>query len=66
MSKQPTPKRRQSKAKVRARRAAWERNVPKTAGTVCPDCGAPRMPHRVCSACGKYDGRQVLVVETEA
>ena len=28
----------------------------------CPDCGAMRMPHRVCYACGKYRGRQVIDV----
>lgn len=26
----------------------------------CPDCGAPKIPHRVCIKCGKYGGKQVL------
>ena len=29
----------------------------------CPQCGAFKLPHRVCKACGMYDGRQVLKVE---
>jgi large subunit ribosomal protein L32 len=27
----------------------------------CPHCGEPRLPHRVCGACGYYNER--LVVE---
>ncbi len=59
------PKRKVSKSRLRMRKAAWNNNVPQTAGTACPECGAPRMPHRVCTACGKYNGRQVLVVESD-
>lgn len=28
----------------------------------CPECGAPRLPHRVCTACGLYGKKQVLTV----
>ena len=32
----------------------------------CPNCHEPVMPHRVCSNCGYYDGKQVVVKkETE-
>lgn len=27
----------------------------------CKDCGAPRIPHRVCMSCGKYGGVQIIV-----
>ncbi|MBO5990751.1 MAG: 50S ribosomal protein L32, partial [Lentisphaeria bacterium] len=27
------------------------------------NCSAPLMPHRACSACGFYNGKQVLNVE---
>ena len=34
--------------------------------TVCPNCGASIAPHRVCTKCGFYKGKQVLkVVEVE-
>jgi large subunit ribosomal protein L32 len=29
----------------------------------CPQCHAPKAPHRVCPACGYYKGKEV--VETE-
>ncbi len=30
--------------------------------SVCPDCQAKRLNHKVCTNCGKYNGRQVLDV----
>lgn len=29
----------------------------------CQNCRAPRLPHRVCKACGFYAGRQVLTIK---
>lgn len=29
----------------------------------CPNCGELKRPHHVCSACGYYDGREVVEVE---
>ena len=26
----------------------------------CANCGEPKLPHHVCSACGHYDGRSVV------
>jgi large subunit ribosomal protein L32 len=26
----------------------------------CPNCGAPKIPHRVCMACGQYRGETVI------
>lgn len=31
----------------------------------CPNCEAPRQPHRVCASCGQYNGRNVVEVEAE-
>jgi len=33
-----------------------------TALSVCPDCNAKRLNHKVCTNCGKYNGRVVLDV----
>mgnify|MGYP000199323565 CR=1 FL=1 len=32
-------------------------------GRVCPQCGAARLPHRMCKECGYYNGREVVKVE---
>jgi large subunit ribosomal protein L32 len=56
------PKSRTGKARKGKRRANWHlksRDVNK-----CPHCSAPRLPHRVCRACGYYGDREVLVVES--
>ncbi len=29
----------------------------------CPSCGELMKSHKVCKACGKYDGRQIVAVE---
>ena len=55
---------------LQRRRGGKERDVPKRrpAKAVfgkCPQCGAFKLPHRACKACGSYDGRQVLKVDEE-
>jgi large subunit ribosomal protein L32 len=31
----------------------------------CPSCGASKLRHRVCDACGTYRGRQVIAVASD-
>ncbi|MGI5985446.1 MAG: 50S ribosomal protein L32 [Clostridiales bacterium] len=56
------PKRKTSKARRDKRRNShWKLEAP---GIVaCPNCGAYHLPHRVCKACGYYNGRKVLDVK---
>ncbi|NCB74952.1 MAG: 50S ribosomal protein L32 [Clostridia bacterium] len=56
------PKRKTSQARRDKRRSSvWKLDVP---GIVaCPNCGAYHLPHRVCKACGFYNGRKVLDVK---
>ncbi len=56
------PKRKTSKARRDKRRNShWKLDTP---GLVaCPNCGAQRLPHRVCRACGYYNGRKVIDVK---
>jgi len=54
------PKRKSSRMQRRQRKAA--NRYAGVQVTFCPNCHAPLMPHRVCSACGQYDGKQVLAV----
>ncbi len=56
------PKRKTSKARRDKRRASAYRLVKPTI-TECPQCHEPKLPHRVCRACGYYRNREVLDVE---
>lgn len=33
--------------------------------SACPQCGEPKQPHRVCPACGAYNGEQVIAAEED-
>ena len=61
----PAPKRRHSRARGRKRRTHWKVKPPTL--TKCPNCGEPKLPHRICPNCGYYAGREVVtpVVVTE-
>lgn len=52
-----------SKQKLRQRKSANKFKGVQT--NACPQCGATRLPHRVCTSCGYYKGRQVLSVNAE-
>lgn len=56
------PKRKMSKSRARQRKGSHR--VTLRAAKPCPECGAPHLAHRACPACGRYQGRQVLTVET--
>jgi len=57
------PKKRTSSQKRDQRRAHWKVTPPNAA--VCPNCGEPVLPHRVCASCGHYGGQQVLEGKSE-
>jgi large subunit ribosomal protein L32 len=58
----PVPKKKKSKSKSRSHRAAaWKLGTPPR--SVCPRCGAARLPHVVCAACGWYRDRVVIDVD---
>ena len=54
------PKRKHSKARRDKSRTHWKLGVPTL--TKCPQCARPIAPHRVCTRCGYYRGRQVLII----
>jgi len=48
----------------RNRRRAANNNLRAAVQVIlCPKCKEPVLPHRVCAACGTYNGREVLKVE---
>lgn len=55
-------------SKISKRRARCRKGANRYRGiqlVPCKNCGAQRLPHRVCPACGTYGGRQVVSVTTE-
>ena len=57
------PKRRWSKARTHLKRSTWKLEG-KTLAT-CPHCHEPILPHRVCSNCGYYNGKEVMAVKND-
>jgi len=57
------PKKKTSKAR-RDKRRAHDALVVKNVIN-CPQCGEMALPHRACSACGFYKGKQVIVSAEE-
>jgi large subunit ribosomal protein L32 len=57
------PKRRHSNTRSRLRRAHDFLEAKSLAK--CPQCGAVRLPHRVCKGCGYYRGRQVVTIKVK-
>jgi large subunit ribosomal protein L32 len=56
----PNPKRKHTPARRDSRRAAnWKLETKSLSS--CPQCGAMRLPHRVCAACGTYNGKIEVV-----
>lgn len=54
------PKRKFSRGRRDKRRANWKLTVKSL--TRCAQCGTAIIPHRVCTHCGFYRGRQVVLI----
>lgn len=56
-------KKRRGPARTAQQRSTWMRKSGANRPTVqaCPNCKAPRVPHRVCMSCGQYNGQTVVV-----
>ena len=57
------PFRRTSKTKKRMRRTHLKKVAPNIVS--CKNCGEPITPHRACTACGNYKGKEVIQVKKE-
>ncbi|MBL8006602.1 MAG: 50S ribosomal protein L32 [Ignavibacteria bacterium] len=55
----PNPKRRHSKARGRKRRTHYKATAPTLMS--CQNCGEMKQAHRVCSSCGFYDGKSIIL-----
>jgi len=54
------PKQRKTKSRKGQRR--MHIYIPHKQLMKCPQCGKKKLPHRVCSFCGYYNGREVIDV----
>jgi len=59
----PLPKKKQTKYRRGGRAAHF--GITKPSFGLCSNCNEPKQPHRMCSACGYYNGRQVIVNDVE-
>ena len=57
------PKQRTSKSRRNKRRSHDALAAPPR--SVCPECSAPKAPHRACPSCGMYRGRTVIETDEE-
>jgi large subunit ribosomal protein L32 len=59
-------KRRRGSSRIGHQRSAWMKKSGENHPAVqaCPNCAAPRIPHRVCAACGFYNGKQVVAAKS--
>lgn len=57
------PKRRTSRTRRDLRRSHDGLAPPPQSS--CPQCGEPKLPHRVCANCGTYRGREVIQTDDE-
>ncbi|MBI4388264.1 MAG: 50S ribosomal protein L32 [Candidatus Omnitrophica bacterium] len=60
----PNPKRRHSNQRTRTRRAHDFLKLKSI--SKCTNCGAAIMPHRICSHCGFYGGKQVMTIKVKS
>jgi len=61
-SKMAVPKQKKGRGATHTRRSANSK-LAAPSRSVCPQCGAPKLPHHVCPNCGYYKDREVIVTE---
>lgn len=57
----PLPKRRFSRTRTLKKRT--HKKLKAVLLNVCPQCKQAKLPHRVCSVCGYYNGREVIQIK---
>ena len=59
-----TPKRKKTPS-TRGMRRSHDR-LKATSTAECKNCGAPKLPHHVCKACGFYEDKEVVAKKATA
>jgi large subunit ribosomal protein L32 len=58
------PKKKTSRSRRDKRRATHRLEAPRV--NLCPQCGNPKRPHRMCPVCKTYSGREIEPLRIEA
>ncbi len=58
----PNPKRRHSNSRTGKRRGGNQK-MKKSSLSICSNCGASKLPHTACKACGYYKGAPVIEIK---
>ena len=58
------PKKKRTRARIGNRSPSYRMNAPRL--NACPQCHSARRPHRVCTVCGYYNGREVVAKDSAA
>jgi large subunit ribosomal protein L32 len=61
-----TPKKKVSRSRRNMRRFAGGNRLDKPTIITCNTCNEPVRPHRICGACGHYEGKSVLPSKKQA
>ncbi len=60
------PKKRTSVSRKGLRRAGHTHKLSAKSAMSCPNCGDLSLPHKVCSSCGTYKGKEVIKIKAAA
>ncbi|MHB9156080.1 MAG: 50S ribosomal protein L32 [Endomicrobiales bacterium] len=55
----PNPKRKHTPSRRDSRRSSNSK-LDAANASKCPHCGAPKLPHRICTSCGFYNNELVM------
>lgn len=55
------PTHRHTRSRRDKRRANWKGTLPNL--SLCPDCNEFKLPFRVCTNCGSYNGLKILSIK---
>ena len=61
----PVPKKNRSNRRTGSHRAAAWKLKNSMQKNKCPQCGVAVMPHHICTNCGFYKGKKVMVTRSE-
>jgi large subunit ribosomal protein L32 len=59
------PKKRTSVSRKGLRRAGQTHKLYRKHPITCPNCGDLTLPHKACSSCGHYRGKEIITIKVK-